>query len=391
MRGSIKRRYKGSWSLILDLGYVTDPATGTAKRRQKWVTFHGTKKQAGDKLTELVRAANHAEFVEASKLTLGAWLDDWLKKAIEPRKAPGTTATYRHVVEKHLKPALGALRVQAVTPLDLEAYYAGLGLAPGTAQMHHAILHSALAAAVRANLVPRNAAALVTGKPRAREGHQDVLDHCWRADEARKFLQTAKAAGAQPAAFYALALDGGLRKAELCGLRWSEVDLDHGRVTVQQQLLKPGAPPVFGPVKNRTPRVIDVSDETVALLRTHKARQAEVKLANRTTYHDFGLVFAKDWTDCQRHTDVLGDPLQMNNLGQREYARLIKAADVRRIKFHGLRHTSATLALQAGVPAHVVQRRLGHKRIEMTLNIYAHALPQMQQDAAAKLAVLLHG
>jgi len=162
-------------------------------------------------------------------------------------------------------------------------------------------------------------------------------------------------------------------------------------LTIQRQLLKPGAPPTFGPVKNRRPRTIEVSAETVALLKAHRFHQAEVKLANRTPYHDNGLVFAKDWDDCTRQNDVLGDPLQSNNLGQRIFAKLIKAAGVRRIKLHGLRHTSAALLLQAGVAPHVVQRRLGHKRIEMTLGIYGHVLPAMQQDAAARLAALLHG
>ncbi len=129
----------------------------------------------------------------------------------------------------------------------------------------------------------------------------------------------------------------------------------------------------------------------MGLLRRHKAHQAQLKLKNRQHYHDQGLVFAKEWGDLQRRHNTLGDPLQMNNLGQRDYARLIKAAGVRPIKFHGLRHTCATLMLQAGVPVKVVQERLGHKRIEITLGIYAHALPSMQEEAAARLGMLLHG
>jgi integrase len=148
---------------------------------------------------------------------------------------------------------------------------------------------------------------------------------------------------------------------------------------------------VFGTTKTKTARTIELAAETLTLLKTHKAHQAEVKIKNRLVYHDLGLIFAKEWTDVSRQHDVLGDPLQVNNIGQRQFARLIKAANVKRIKFHGLRHTTATLMLSAGVPAHVVQRRLGHRKIEMTLGIYAHALPSMQQDAASKLAAMLHG
>lgn len=114
-------------------------------------------------------------------------------------------------------------------------------------------------------------------------------------------------------------------------------------------------------------------------------------MRNRTAYHDFGLVFAKEREDVRTRSETLGQPLQLNNLGQRQYAKLIAEAGVRRIKFHGLRHTCATLLLQAGQPVHVVAQRLGHSKVEMTLNIYAHVLPDMQQDAAAKLGSLLHG
>lgn len=116
-----------------------------------------------------------------------------------------------------------------------------------------------------------------------------------------------------------------------------------------------------------------------------------MKMANRTIYKDHGLVFAKEWGERYGRKDFLGLSLQANNIGERELARIIKAAKVKRISFHGLRHTSATLLLKAGVAPHVVQQRLGHKRIEMTLGIYAHALPSMQQDAARRLAQLLHG
>ena len=114
-------------------------------------------------------------------------------------------------------------------------------------------------------------------------------------------------------------------------------------------------------------------------------------MANRKVYHDLGLVFAKEWGHLHGREDSLGLPLQANNLGQRGFAKVIKAAKVRPITVHGLRHTSATLLLKAGVPPQVVQRRLGHKRIEITLGIYAHVLPSMQQDAARRLGALLHG
>jgi integrase len=181
-----------------------------------------------------------------------------------------------------------------------------------------------------------------------------------------------------------------MRKGELCGLRWTDLDLDTAKVRVVQQLLKPGPAPVFGPTKTCAVRTIALGAETVDLLRTHKRQQAALKMANRTVYQDHGLVFAKEWPDLQSGDATLGHPLQSNNLGQREYPKLIKAAGVRAIKFHGLRHTCATLLLRARVPVHVVSERLGHAKVTMTMEIYAHVLPDMQEDAAVTLSAILH-
>jgi integrase len=396
MRGSIKRRYKkaGSWSLILDLGYELDPKTGRSKRRQKWITFRGTKRAAQVHLTELLRAANRGEFVEKSALTFGAWLSEWLEKAIKPpARRINTYRTYKRVIDAKLIPALGAIRLQDVKSTDLKAYYTSqqAALSSTTLAQYHTILHSALKAAMLEGLVSRNVASIVVGKPRIRRDHADVARNCWEPHEARAFLIAAKAAGPRPGAMYALALDCGARKGELCGLQWRDLDFDNGTVTFVRQLIQTGLEPVYGPIKNDMPRTVDLGAETIALLKEHKRHQAELKMANRTIYKDHALVFAKEWGERYGSKDFLGLPLQTNNLGEREFARIIKAADVKRISIHGLRHTSATLLLKAGVASHVVQQRLGHKRIEMTLGIYAHALPSMQQDAARRLGVLLHG
>jgi integrase len=264
-------------------------------------------------------------------------------------------------------------------------------VSPSTLTLHHAILHPALAKAARDRLIPHNIAIGLNRPRKPRHKSEDARQHCWTAGEARAFLDAAKARGSQPGAFYALALDGGARKGELCGLTWANLDLDAAKVHIVQQLVTPGPEPVFGPTKTGRPRTVSLSPETVALLRVHRQHQRELKMANRPFYHDHNLVFAKEWSDLQRKTDCLGHPLQMNNLGQREHATLIKAAGIRAIKFHGLRHTCATLLLQARVPVHVVSERLGHSTVAMTMEVYAHVLPDMQQEAAATLGALLHG
>ncbi len=307
-------------------------------------------------------------------------MNGWRRRS-PPHKRLRTCETYASVIARHLKPHLGHFRLCDLRASHLQAYYQGSSLSLATLEQHHTILFSALKAAQKQDLIPRNAADLVIGKPRAKESHEDVQHHCWTAEEAKKFLDAAKQAGPQPAAFYAVALDSGARKAELCGLKWEDLDLEKRTMAVVRQLVKAGPTPLFGPPKNGKPRTIDLNDTTVELLRRHKAAQAQQRLLLGSRYRDAGLVF----------TRAFGEPLTMNNLGQREFRRLIQAAGVRPIKFHGLRHTCATLLLQAGTSAKVVQERLGHKRIEITLDVYTHVLPSMQQDAAAKLSKLLHG
>lgn len=394
MQGSIKRRYRGSWSVILEMGYQVDPKTGKMRRRQKWVTVRGTRRDAERRCAELVRDINRGEFVDRSPKTVAQWLREWLDKAIRPpAKRASTYSRYRHVIDTRLIPAFGAVRLQDLKASDVKRYYVEQRdtLAPATLAQHHAILTGALKAAMIEGLLIRNVASLVIGKPQARRDHDALSQNVWTADEARTFLTAAKTAGPQPAALFALALDSGARKNELCGLQWSDVDLEKGTLTIVRQLVTTGRHPEFGPTKNGAPRSLDLGQETVSLLREHKRHQAELKMANRAVYQDLGLLFAKEWGHLHGREDSLGLPLQSNNLGQREFARIITAAKVRPITFHGLRHTSATLMLQAGIAPQVVQQRLGHKRIEITLGIYAHALPSMQQDAARRLGALLHG
>ena len=407
MRGHLFQRYPGSWTIVLDIGRKVDPLTGRTKRVQKWKTVRGTKKEAQAELATMLHNLNRGQVISPSKMTLGEWLEEWLDSAIKPNKRLRTYETYDSIIKHHLKPGLGQYRLSDLRASHLKDYYTkrlkpedgtaqpdhetGRGLLTGcTLQLHHTVLHSALKAAVMQDLIPRNPAALVIGKPRRREGYESLANNCWEAEEAKRFLDTAKAGTAQQAALYPLALNTGARKAELCGLRWPDLDVEKMTLSIVRQLVKvgkmakagnAGQVPLFGPPKNGRSRTIDLDERTIELLRPHKAQQSAQRLVLGTSYQDHGLIFARDF----------GRPLSMNNLGQREFAQLIEAAKVKRITFHGLRHTSATLLLQAGVPVKVVSERLGHKRIEITLNVYAHALPSMQQDAAVKLGRLLHG
>jgi integrase len=324
---------------------------------------------------------------------MGQWLTEWFKAA-KPRFRPSTCTRFEGIINNDLlKAPIANIPMQKIRPTHLEQYYADAKVSASTLTLHHTILHQALRKAAKDGLIPLNPARDLDHKPRrTREKVSgEAQKHVWTATEARAFLAAAKAAGPQPAAFYALALDSGARKGELCGLTWVNLDLDGGKMRIVQQLLSPGPKPTFGPTKTGRPRTVALAPETVELLRLHRKHQRELMMANRTTYKDHGLVFAKEWGDLRKREECLGQPLQMNNLGQREYAKLIQAAKVRAIKFHGMRHTCATLLLQAGQPVHVVSERLGHSKVSMTLDVYAHATEDMQEGAATKIGALLHG
>jgi integrase len=412
VRGSLQQRGKGRWAIILDLGYVTDPASGARKRKQKWVSFKSTptlspraqRKQAETKLNELVSKVDRREFVDASKLTLGEWLDTWVDKAIKPpAKRQSTYDIYRGIINARLNPALGPIRLQELQALDLERYYAEQSdLSGASLHLHHAILSTALKAAKRSKLLYNNVAADVERKPQATRHADDIIAQSWGVDDARAFLAAARKSGPQIAAFFALALDSGARRNELLGLKWADFDFETGTMAVVRQLVDSGkhkrgtavgstTEPTFGPTKTGNSRVIDLSAETIQLLREHKQQQALLKMKNRDHYRDLGLVFAREWAEVQGRTDLLGFPMPVSRFGEHVFKALTAAAGVRPIKFHGLRHTCASLWLKSGEPMKVVQERLGHSEIAITMNIYSHLAPGMQQAGARRVGALLHG
>ena len=391
----LKKR-DGSWTVTLDLGYEVDPETGRKRRRQHRFIYRGMKADAERELTNVLNQLYGGEFAEPSKITFGRWLHHWLDTTIRPpQKRLRTWESYESIIRVHLRPRLGQIRLQELSAQHLERYYTEAAtrkqkpLSQTTLEHHHVIISGALKDAHKKNLVSRNVAKLVSNRPKkAEKEEEEVRRHCWSEEEAVKFLAVAKGWSVHAGAFYSLALDTGARKGELCGLKWENVDLRAGTVAIVRQLIKPGVKPIFGPPKRGKARIIPLGRETARLLQKHKKRQAEFKMKNRRYYREFGLVFAKDWN--WGDSWQLGLPLGLNNLGQREFSKIIKAADVKAIKFHGLRHTCATLLLKAGIHPKVVAERLGHKDVAITMNVYSHVLPGMQEEAASKLGSILH-
>ena len=221
-----------------------------------------------------------------------------------------------------------------------------------------------------------NPAELVVEKPVA---NRNLEMNVWDEVEVRKFLLAAREAGIHEETFYTLAIETGMRKGEICGLKWEDVDLVARRLAVKRTLLRASPEPILGPPKAGRSRAVAISPQTSGLLKRHRIKQNELKLSLGDGYIDQDFVFAKED----------GGPLQINNFAQRSFARLIEKAEVPKIRFHDLRHTCATLLLSQEVNPKIVQERLGHSDIAMTLNRYSHVTPTMQDKAAQILGDVL--
>ena len=375
MRGSLRKRSKVSWTITLTLGRKIDPKTGKSKVNQKTYTVRGTKAEAEAKLAELLHQYNRGELIEPTKMTTGEWLQRWIDVYVKnsKKKRLRTIETYESVVRRHLIPAFDKIPLQQLSAGHIQHYYNTSELASSTLEQHHAILHQALkVATINERLLNVNPAEMVVEKPVAEKNFDMQV---WDEEGVRRFLTVARDAGTEVEAFYTLAIETGMRKGELCGLMWDDVDINARRISVRRTLLKAGPEPVLGVPKTGRGRAITISPQTASLLRKHQLRQKELKLSLGGAYKDRDFVFAKE----------NGDPIQINNFGQRSFANLIESAGVKKIRFHDLRHTCATLLLAKGVNPKIVQERLGHSDISMTLNRYSHVTPTMQDQAARLL------
>lgn len=372
MRGTLKQRAKGTWSIILDAG--RDPATG--KRRQLWHTVRGTKREAEKRLAELVHHADTGQYSLPSKVTVGGFMERWLRDYAWPNLSPETAQVYEVITQKHLAPALGAIPLQQLTPERLQAYYADKlatgrrdgkgGLSPRTVRHHHRLLHVALVNAVKWRLVQRNPADAVDA-PKYRRKEMQTFDQ----DGLGAFLASIRDSEYYPL-FYTL-LYTGLRRAEALALRWQDVDLDFGQVSVNRSLhhLRDGSFVFQQPKTEKSRRLVALPPSAAIVLRQHRDTQRAQRLLVGLPVSDADLVFA--------HLD--GSPLLPLTVTH-AWKRLAKQAGVPHIRLHDARHTHATLMLAQGVHPKIVSERLGHSSVAITLDVYSHILPGLQEAAA---------
>jgi integrase len=368
--GSIYRRADGRWAATVQLGWEE------GKRRRK--TFYGkTRRDVQEQLTIALRDLQRGLPISTERQTLGQFLAYWLVESVRPTVRPRTFQSYEELVRLHIKPSLGHIALVKLAPREVQSFIKrklASGLSARRVQYMHAVLRRALGQAEAWGLVPRNVAKLV--KPPRVHG-TDIQP--FTPQEARSFLASIR--GDRLEALYTVALAVGLRKGEALGLRWDDVDLETGTLSIRFSLQRiDGKLQLVEPKSAKSRRTIALPALSVSALRLHRARQLEERLAAGSAWQDTGFVF----------TTPIGTPLDGPNVS-RYYHRTLKRIGMPEQRFHDLRHTAASLMLAQGIHPRVVMETLGHSQISLTMNLYSHVIPALQQDAAQRMDALLAG
>jgi integrase len=389
MRGHIRKRIHTTkdgrqtinWYVVIEL-----PRSANGKRRQKWHGGFPTRREAEAARVKLVHELNTGIYVEPSTTTLSDWVRQQWLPTIRNRVKPSTFDSYRRNLELHVLPHIGSRQLRQLTPMILNRLYSQLladgnqktagGLSPKTVRYIHTIIHKALADAVDAGVVGVNAAGrAMPPRPRATVGYENRF---WEPEELKTFLDQVR--GDRLEAAWHLSAMTGMRRAEVLGIRWGDIDLDRALLSVRHALVSVGYEVIASTPKTHQARVIDIDSRTVEQLRAHRQRQQADRVEWSSDYDDQGFVFCKED----------GTPIHPHSFSQ-AFERLITKTDLRRIRLHDLRHTHATIALKAGVPVKVISERLGHETPAFTLKQYAHVIPGMQAEAAQTVAALVAG
>lgn len=369
----------GSWSYKID----DLPGAAAGDRRQLVKGGYGTRREALAELHLALVARGQGTRLTASPTPLGTYLQQWLTGM---RTQLSTTAWshYAAVIRLYVPPQLAAIPLSALNGPTLTAHYAvlherggryGRPLAPATVRVLHRVLHKACADAVDAELLVSNPVS--RAKPPRRNRPETQV---WSAEQARSFLAARARAEDRLLISWLLALTLGLRRGELAGLQWRDVDLDAATLRIdRQRTTDSGSNVVVKEPKGTSRRTLDLGPQIVAALRSHRLLQSRERLA-------LGLG-ALD-RDTALVTDELGGPLHPQRLTH--LFRVASAeADMPHIRLHDARHTCATLALDAGLHPKVVQQLLGHSSWTVTMDLYSHRVARLQREATQRLEELV--
>lgn len=362
------------WAFVVD---VTPPG---GERRQVRRSGFKNKAEAQRALTEVLSTQDHGTFVAPDAITVGKYLEGWVDTLANRGLRPSTVESYARNVRLHIVPAIGSVKLQALSPVHVDRIYSQMseaGLSPRMVRYVHSIIRKALADALKKGLVVRNVADAAT-PPSAKSTRAPEMQ-TWTPEQLRTFLDGVADHRLFP--LLRLAAMTGLRRGELLGLRWSDVDLDASRLVVRQQVTAVAGEVQVGEVKTAAGRrTITLDARTVEVLRDHRKAQLEERLLVGAGYTDRGLVFA----------DPTGEPLHPDRVSK-VFDRLVSASGLPRLRLHDLRHTHATHLIARGVHSKRVSARLGHTSHSFTMDTYGHLMPDDEGDAAAAVAAMVDG
>ena len=365
--GSITQRSKGSWQARY---YGPPDANGRQKQVNETVT--GTKKEAERVLRERLATIENGGYVAKHKETVKGFLLGWLETYAATNVTLRTLHGYRGYVKRYLDPTIGAIPLQSLTVRHIQAVYAGMldkGLSNTTVVQVHRILRESLKHAVKWGVLTRNVADAAS-PPKVQRKQMDM----WDVETVCRFMEEAKES--RFGDLYSLAILTGLRRSELCGLRWQQVDLVRGSVSVVGTLQRiTGYGLVEGQPKTaRSRRSIALSPQATDVLHSIRGQQIEQQLEAGPVWQNTDYVF----------TGTDGSPIAPDMISK-DFCALVRKYGLPHLTFHGLRHAHATLLLTSGVHAKVVSERLGHSNIGITMDTYSHVLPGLQEQAALAL------
>lgn len=355
--GTIRRRSDGRWEASVTLG---------TQRK----SFYGkTRREVTDKLRSAQREYEAGQFIGDGKQTVEQYMTSWLETKAPDIRTP-TSELYASRIRLYILPVIGKVRLTALTAQHIQQVISGClaaGLSGKTANEVYGLLHQALRAAERLGLVAHDVSERVS-RPRGKTREIRPLS----PDEMNHFLDVARGHWIEP--LFRLALTTGMRQGELLALKWRDVDLDRHRLSVVSSMRFRGGEPVYAePKTKRSRRRIAIAPEMSAALREHRHQQRAWRMKAGPAWQGdrYDAVFS----------DELGFPLHYARVVW-QFKRLLAKAGLPSIRFHDLRHTCATLALAQGVNPKIVSEMLGHSSVSITLDIYSHVLPHMQEDAA---------
>jgi integrase len=367
MAGQIIKRGKRTWLIRIYLGCDTR----TGKRRYLNKTIHGTRKDAEKWCNDALNRRDMGGLVAQSSMLCEEFFRKWLETKHDVR--PKSLETYTYLTEHYIIPGLGGLRVSAVTAPDLQQLYGRLltqGLGSKSVGYVHTLVKTAFKQGLRWGMIRTNPAEFVDA-PRQERREMQALS----AAEARRLLEVSDE---RERVIFATAIATGARPSEYLGLKWSDIDWQAGTLVIQRTLIWPasGGAWYFGEPKTaRSRRTISLPPPVLELLREHKRRQAEERLAAGAEWETHGLVFAR----------ADGSPLPQWTVRESFKAALERAGLPGTLRVYSMRHGCATILMSEGVNPKIVSERMGHASVALTLGIYSHVLPGMQAEATRRL------